>query len=360
MRSIVYIIPSLVLFCSGCLYSQPKTKQAETLEASVNPGTLSKSGEGSPIQQGPLNPKGLSPVAKYGALGVRNGKIVDKSNQPVQLKGMSLFWSQWSGEFWNRAVVRALRQEWKSSLVRAAMGIDEEGTGYLYDREQEKAKLKVVVNEAIAQGMYVIIDWHDHYAYRRTDESIAFFEEMAALYGHLPNVIFEIFNEPKDIPWSQIKVYAEKVITAIRAKGSKNLIIVGTPFFSQGVDEAANDPIGAENIAYTLHFYAASHKQELRDKALMALQKGVALFVTEWGACDYSGNGPIDESETQKWLSFMEANHISWANWSLHDKNESASALKHTYPRKTSGGWTDADLSPSGKIVKAAILNNSF
>ena len=40
---------------------------------------------------------------------------------------------------------------------------------------------------------------------------------------------------------------------------SSNLIIVGTPFWAQNVDEAADDPLSGTNIAYTLHFYAGSH-----------------------------------------------------------------------------------------------------
>jgi endoglucanase len=299
--------------------------------------------------------KKWSPVEKHGALRVAGNKIVDKNNKPVQLKGMSLFWSQWAPEFWNSGVVATLSNDWQSTVVRAAMGVNEQGSGYMFNKTLEKDKVKRVVDAAIKQGIYVIIDWHDHHAENRVDEAVAFFSEMAQIYGKYPNVLFEIYNEPLGIQWKTIKSYAVPVINAIRAKGARNIILVGTPLWSQDVDIAAEDPLKFENIAYTLHFYAASHRQELRDKALKALNKGIALFVTEWGTCDYSGNGYVDLEESRKWIEFMAQHQISWANWSLHDKKESASAIKETSPRKTQGRWTEEDLTESGKFIRSAI-----
>jgi endoglucanase len=181
---------------------------------------------------------------------------------------------------------------------------------------------------------------------------------MAQTYGNKDNVIFEIYNEPDGESWSQIKTYAQEVIGAIRATGSDNLIVVGTPTWSQDVDQAANSPItGFSNIAYTLHFYAGTHKQSLRDKATYALSKGIPLFVTEFGTCDASGNGNLDLTESQTWMNFMNTNKLSWANWSLFDKNETASAL--VPGASTTGNWTDSSLTASGKWVKQKMLEAS-
>ncbi|WP_218110110.1 glycoside hydrolase family 5 protein [Oligoflexus tunisiensis] len=291
-------------------------------------------------------------VAAHGMLSVAGGKIVDKNQKPIQLKGMSLFWSQWSGTFWNADVVATLKKDWKATLVRAAMGVEE--GGYLTQPAAEKERVKTVVEAAIKEGLYVIIDWHDHHATRNADKAVEFFTEMATLYGNNPHVLFEIYNEPIDDSWDQVKAYAEKVIKAIRAKNAKNLVIVGSPTWSQRVDLAADNPIQDSNVAYTLHFYAGTHRQELRDKAAYAIQKGLALFVTEFGVCASSGNGNIDLPETDRWMEFMNKHGISWANWSLFDKDESASALKNgANPR---GGWTDSDLTVSGAYIKRKIM----
>ncbi len=291
-------------------------------------------------------------VAQHGLLTVAGNTIVDQNKQPIQLKGMSLFWSQWSGAFWNADTVAFIKNDWKATLVRAAMGVEE--GGYLTQPELEKERVKTEVNAAIKEGIYVIIDWHDHHATTNSDKAVQFFSEMATLYGNTPHVIFEIYNEPINDSWEQVKAYAETVIKAIRAKNAQNLVIVGSPTWSQRVDLAADNPVQDKNVAYTLHFYAGSHRQDLRDKASYALNKGIALFVTEFGVCDASGNGNIDLVEADRWMDFMKQHKISWANWSLFDKDESASALK---PKSnTRGGWTASDLTVSGAYIKKKLM----
>jgi len=268
----------------------------------------------------------------------------------------------WGGEkYWNASVVSWLKNDFKSNLVRAAVGIDETGGLIVKPGEtpdpSNKTRLFAVVDAAIANDMYVIIDFHSHNASNYQSQAISFFQEMATKYGNNNNVIYEIFNEPLSVSWSGvIKPYANAVIGAIRAIDPDNLIIVGTPNWSQDVDIAALDPItGYANIAYTLHFYAgtASHNQPLRDKASLALQRGIPLFVTEWGSVEASGAGAVNATETANWMTFMRNNNISNANWSINDKAEGASAL--TVGAPSTGGWTAAQLTASGSNAKGHI-----
>ena len=215
-----------------------------------------------------------------------SGNKVLFGGQPASVSGMSFYWSNtgWPGaRFYNAGAVGYLKSDFKARIVRAAMGVEDAG-GYLQYPADNKARLKAVVDAAIANDMYVIIDWHSHYAYQHQNEAIAFFQEMARTYGSKNNIIYEIWNEPKnDVSWAgNVKPYAQAVIAAIRAIDPKNLIVVGTTTWSQDVDVASQNPItGYPNIAYTLHFYAGTHKQFLRDKAVTAMNNGIALFVTE-------------------------------------------------------------------------------
>ena len=291
-------------------------------------------------------------VGKHGPLRVEGNRVVDSQGQAIQLRGMSLFWSQWS-DFYVAKNVDVLADEWKGTLVRAALGVENDG-GYLQTQQANADKVRAVVERAIERGIYVIIDWHDHHAQDHAAQAKAFFEGMAKAYGQKPNVIFEIYNEPVDVSWSVVKAYAEPMIAAIRAAGSKNLIVVGTPNWSQDVDIAASSRITSDqNVAYTLHFYADTHKQSLRDKAKLALDRGIALFVTEWGTCSADGNGSVNQAETEAWLSFLQTQSISWANWALNNKAESCSAI---VPSGASvGPWRDDQLTPSGLLVKSAM-----
>ncbi|WP_245591868.1 glycoside hydrolase family 5 protein [Cystobacter fuscus] len=294
-----------------------------------------------------------SPVATNGQLKVVGNQIQNQNGVAVQLKGMSLFWSQWGSAFYNASVVNSLADNWKVTVVRAAMAVEE--GGYLTNPAAEKARVKTVVDAAIAKGIYVIIDWHDHSATQHTAQSKAFFTEMAQLYKNTPNVIFEIFNEPDNESWSEVRAYAVEIIGAIRGAGAPNLVVVGTPTWSQGVDAAASNPITQyPNVAYTLHFYAGTHGQWLRDRAAAALSRGIALFVTEFGTCDASGNGNLNLNESQLWIDFMNSRKLSWANWSLHDKPETASAL--VPGASTTGNWPASALTPSGTFIKQKLL----
>lgn len=299
-------------------------------------------------------------VETHGALSVNGNQIVNQHGKPAAFAGPSLFWSNtgWNADrFYNADVVAYVQRDWNATIIRAAMGTEKNG-GYESNPEENIAKVELVVDAAIAEGIYVIIDWHAHRAEKNPAAALEFFEHMAKKYSSAPNVIYEIYNEPlADTDWSKtVKPYAEKIIAKIRAIDPDNLIIVGTQTWSQDVDKAAADPIkGFENIAYALHFYAGSHKQELRDKAKKALDSGIALMVTEWGSVNANGEGDIDREETQRWLDFMREHNLSHCKWALNDKKESASMLKPG--TKPDGNWTDADLTVAGLFVKKIVRN---
>lgn len=292
-----------------------------------------------------------SPVAMYGQLQVKGNKIVGKMGTPVRLRGMSLFWSQWMGHYWNEDVMEWMRKDWKVTLVRAAMGV--EMGGHLENPGKEAAKLHAVVKACIKLGIYVIIDWHDHKATEHKDEAREFFREMAQTYGKHPNVLFETFNEPVHQSWSgEVKPYHEEMVNVIR-QHTDNLIICGTPKWSQDVDVASTDKVKGKNIAYTIHFYASSHGEELRSKCRTALNNGAAIFATEWGTCEASGNGRLHLAEARAWLAFFEEHSISDANWAISDKDESCSALQpHASP---TGGWQQNQLTESGRFVRDSL-----
>ncbi|PTT78757.1 endoglucanase, partial [Pelomonas sp. HMWF004] len=294
-------------------------------------------------------------LADVSPLSVSGNKVL-AGGQPASFAGNSLFWSNngWGGEkYYNAGTVGWLKSDWKSKVVRVAMGVEESG-GYLQDPVGNKARLKAVVDAAIANDMYVIIDWHTHHAENYRPQAVAFFEEMARTYGKSNHVIYEVYNEPLNVSWSgTIKPYAQAVINAIRAIDPDNLIIVGTPNWSQDVDAASRDPISGANIAYTLHFYAGDHGQWLRNKAQTALNNGIALFVTEWGSVRASGDGDVSEAETWAWVDFMKAKGISNANWALNDKPEGASAL--VQGANAQGGWSAGQLTRSGALAKQII-----
>ena len=299
-------------------------------------------------------------VQLHGQLHVQGTHILDKNNQVVQFRGMALYWSNSAqSKYYTGATVKWIRDDWHCNIVRASMGMRPLGgtAGYIASPAVEKAKVDSVVQAAIALGMYVVIDWHetangnDYLA-----ESKDFFTKMATAYHSYPNVIYELWNEPLNThPWATvIKPYHEAIIPVIRAIDPNNLILCGSKSWDQDVDEASKNPITiSTNIIYTLHFYAATHKQSLRDKADTAIKYGLPLMVTEGGLSSSSGNGTIDTAEMRRWVNFMDQRGISWMNWSVAGLTETSAAL--TSAASGSGNWTTAQISGSGTWVRNEI-----
>ena len=290
----------------------------------------------------------ISSVGENGFLSVQGTLLVNEKGQPVILRGVCLGWHNWWSRFYHESTVAWLKNDWQCGVVRAAVGVEPEGA-YLDEPEEALKCLYAVVDAAIKNDMYVIIDWHSHSI--KLEEAKDFFELVAGKYKDYPNIIYEIYNEPEKDSWSDVKAYSEEVIKTIRAIDARNIILVGVPTWSQDVDAAAGDPVtGYDNLMYTLHFYAATHGDFLFKKANTALQKGLPLFVSECAGMESSGDGPINEQAWQNWVRWMDDHQISWLAWSITDKKETCSMIRNT--ASPVSDWTDCDLKEWGRIVR--------
>ncbi len=290
-------------------------------------------------------------VEKNGALRVQGTQLMNKNGEPVMLKGVSYGWHNLWPRFYNAQSVKALVDDWNCTVLRAAIGVEMKGS-YLQAPDEAIRCATVVADAAIASGVYVILDFHSHHI--RLEAAQAFFTEMAIRYQGVPNVIYEIFNEPVNDSWADVKAYSEEVIRTIRAIEPNALILVGTPHWDQDIHLAADDPItGPTNLMYSLHFYAATHKQGLRDRADYALNKGLPLFVSECAGMEASGDGPIDMESWAAWLRWMEQHQISWAAWSISDKPETCSMM--LTGASSEGPWQGPVLREWGRMVHTEL-----
>ena len=295
----------------------------------------------------------LASPSACGKLSVKGTKLVDEKGNAVMLRGLSTHGLASFPQYVNEKLFGEFRKEWDANVIRLAMYTAEYG-GYCTggDREYLKNLVRNGVEYATKQDMYVIVDWHilsDCDPNRYKKDAVEFFKQMSKEFSGHNNVIYEICNEPNGgISWQQIKSYAKEVIPVIRANDPDAVILVGTPNWSQYVDKAAADPItGYDNIMYTLHFYAATHTDALRNTMTAAVNAGLPIFVSEYGICDASGNGGINEAQANAWVQTMEKYGISYVAWNISNKNETSAIIKSTV-KKTSGlSWED--LSDSGR-----------
>lgn len=288
-------------------------------------------------------------VKNHGQLKVEGTQLVDKNSKPIMLRGMSYGWHSLWPRFYNKESVKWLKNDFKCNVVRAAMGIELGDSSYIKQPEFSKKKIKAIIDGAIKNDIYVIVDWHSHNI--NLKEAKLFFDEISKEYAGTPNVIYEIFNEPDDETWEEVKAYSEEIIKVIRKNDKKNIILVGCPRWDQDIHLPAANPIkGFDNLMYTVHFYAATHEKWLRDRTDDAIKSGLAIFVSESAGMEATGDGPLNVKAWKEYIDWMEERKISWITWSVSDKDETCSILNKSASSK--GNWKDEDLKESGLKVR--------
>lgn len=292
-------------------------------------------------------------VKKHGQLSVKGTQLVDKNRNPIVLRGVSFGWHSMWPRFYNEKAVDWLKKDFNCTIVRAAMGIESGEHAFIKEPEFSKEKIEEVIKGAIKSDIYVIIDWHSHNI--NLKEAKEYFDEISKKYGKYPNVIYEVFNEPDYETWPAVKAYSEEIIKVIRANDPDNIILVGCPKWDQDVNLPAADPIkGCDNLMYTMHFYAATHQKELRDRTDAAIKSGLPIFVSESAGMEASGEGSIDCRAWQEYIDWMENRKLSWITWSISDKDETCSMLKKT--ASSDGNWKDEDLKESGLKTREFLI----
>ncbi|RKT55928.1 glycoside hydrolase family 5 protein [Saccharothrix australiensis] len=296
-----------------------------------------------------------SPAEVNGQLRVCGVKLCNKHGKPIQLRGMSTHGIQWYAKCVKSQSLDALAEDWKADVLRISMYIQDDG--YEEDPRKFTDLVHSYIEEATKRGMYALVDWHqldpgdpNH----NLSHAKTFFKEIARRHKDKTNIIYDIANEPNEVSWSRVKSYAEKVIPVIRAEDSDSLVLVGTHGwstfgYSDGKDpqEVVKNPVSAQNIMYTFHFYAADHGSDYLG-VLSKVSDQVPVFVTEFGTQEASGDGPNDFKQAQKYIDLMNAKKISWVNWNFSDDHRSGAVFK-------TGTCSGTSFSGTGKLKPAGV-----
>lgn len=153
--------------------------------------------------------------------------------------------------------------------------------------------------------------------------SLEFWNLIAGYFKDVPNVIFEIYNEPAfidDKTWSQS---AKFLVDTIRDTGAKQIIIVSGTDYSYDLSYWAKNPMRESNIIYAAHIFP---NRRFGLQSLDEMSESIPIIVTEWGYI--SKEEPVKqkyligirENYGMPMLELMERKGISWiACW--YDNN---------------------------------------
>jgi hypothetical protein len=165
------------------------------------------------------------------------------------------------------------------------------------------------------------------------NHSLPFWKDVARQFKDDGGVIFEMYNEPHDVPsdvWlnggtiaagpnyaggpvgeAYQAVGMQQLYDAIRAEGAENLVIAGGTHWGYYLSTINNYRISGYNIAYSAHPYDYDDKQPNvweADWGFMASQ--VPVIVTEFGAYDCNADGYYT-----KFLDYAQQKNIGWIAW---------------------------------------------
>ncbi|MDO5475861.1 MAG: cellulase family glycosylhydrolase [Eubacteriales bacterium] len=291
-----------------------------------------------------------------GRLHVDGTQLVDETGEAVQLRGVSTHGLTWYPEFLNGNLFGQISEDWDCSLVRLPMYSEV----YCKDRDSRReslALLKKGIDLAVSNDMYVIADWHileDSDPNQHIEEAADFFEMISSEYAGIPNLIYEICNEPNgETGWADITKYSNRIIPVIRQNAPNALILVGTPEYDRNLGSSLLNPLDFDNIMYVLHFYAATHDAGLRSELISAVDAGLPVFVSECGISESNGDGSLDFASAREWFACLKERGISYTVWSFSDKDESSAVFRAGFdPEKQ---IEDRDLTVDGLWVRDLI-----
>ena len=289
-----------------------------------------------------------------GKLHVEGNALADASGNIVQLRGVSTHGLTWYPDYLNENLFSQVTHDWNCNMFRLAMYANI----YCSDKKEESyTLLKRGIEAAVKADAYVLVDWH-MLEYGNPNDQVTqakeFFERITKEYADCPNLLFEICNEPNGpTDWSDVLEYAGQVIPVIRKNIPDSVIVVGTPEYDKNLAGALLRPLPFDNVTYVLHFYASTHHEGLRGELEAALNAGLPVFISECGICEADGNGSIDFDSAAEWFTMLNEHKISYAIWSLSDKDEASAFFKPGFdPNST---IRDEDLTTSGLWVKEVV-----
>lgn len=319
-------------------------------------------------------------------LRVVGNQLKTADGKVVWLQGVAIPSLEWSagGEHILESIEVAAR-DWKVNCVRLPIrehfwigkGPYQNDGGMKYRQLVDDA-----VNSCAGKGVYIVLDLH---GYRAPEQKhVDFWRELSTRYKNHPAVMFDLLNEPHDIPWKVWRdggpvmdkkkdgdtvaendqklvkfqsVGMQKLVDTVREQGAKNIVIAGGldwAYDLSGILEgfALEDKTG-NGIMYSCHVYPWKSDWQ---KKFVDVAKKHPLFLGEVGAD--SQKMPFLPPERQEdpytWvpdmLGLIQKHQLNWTAWNFH-------------PKSTPRVILDWEYTPTpfwGEFVKKAIAGEKF
>lgn len=320
--------------------------------ASSSSGGSSSSGSSS---GGPIAPNGYS---------VNGNTVFDQNGNKHVFHGVARPSMEWNpkGEMISKSDFQ-LMKSWGANVTRLALNQD----FWLPGAAKHDAGYQQSVDQAIAWakevGLDVILDlhWSDRGdlnnqgpgQQRMADaNSVTFWTQVADKYKGDGRVLFELYNEPHDVPWSVWlsggdsgdgfqAAGMQQLYDAVRGAGAENLVLIGGLNYAFDLSGVPANRVQGHNIVYVSHPYDFPEKQPGNwDQGFGSLASTDAVMVTEFGSFDCSTN------YSSQLISYMDAHGVAWTAWAWYPGGCGFPSVIND--------WGGSPSAP-GQVIKAAL-----
>lgn len=276
---------------------------------------------------------------------VSGNKIYNSYNQQITLHGVDRPSMEWScsgetadgqGSGIPSSDFTTMVHSWNANAVRIAMNQDFWLSGAAKYCSSYQSNITNVVKEAEAAGLIVILDlhWSDQGNLSNTNpgqqcmadqNSITFWQQVAAQYESDPNIWFELYNEPHDISWSQWlnggsacgfqTVGMQQLYNAVRGTGATNIVIAGGNTWSSTLNGVP--ALSGTNIAYAIHLYRQTASESFSSAGLDSQfgnkESTAPVIATEFGdqVCD-------GQPYVQDLLNYFRQHQVGYTAWAWY------------------------------------------
>jgi endoglucanase len=301
-----------------------------------------------------------------GGYSVDGSKVYDSNHVAHVFHGVgrpSLEWST-SGQYLSLADYMAMAS-WKANVVRVSLNED----FWLTGSPQYSASYPAVVDQQIqwaeSAGLDVIVDlhWSDKGDFatapaqqRMADaHSVTFWTQVATRYKGDGRVMFELYNEPHDVPWDVwlsggpsgdgfTVAGMQQLNDAVRQTGAMNLVFIAGLDWAFDLSGVPTHRVVGPNIVWVSHPYAQNARQLAPswNGAFGYLATTDPVMLTEFG--DTSSCETAFDSQL---ISYADTLGISWSAYAWFVSGCSFPSLIDD--------WTGVP-SAFGQIVKSALL----
>ena len=286
-----------------------------------------------------------------GQLHVDGVMLMNEHNEEIRLKGTVLFNN--SNLDFNKEKLETLKS-WGTNVIKVGLG--NKSSTNPYTNEQQMQKMYQIIDDAINLDMYVIvIFWSGNNLtddiYNQANE---YFTQITTRYKDVPNLIYEIANEPQQ-EWEDIKVYANNIISTIRNISTNSMILCPTKGHN-GLTDVIDNKLDLKNILYVVHIYGGD-ENDCRSLST-AILNDIPTFVSEWSNSNGSANVSDEmDLKTNRFIALMNRYNVSSTFFIVCQSDNSRTFfVKKDCWDKT---WDDNTLDSCGLFFKMFVTGNN-